>query len=204
MNYKNTNILFLRNEIIEKQANIFREKFWDKSIPVEIEAIIDFKLDIQINPIKGMMSECGTDAFITPDWQFINVDYDRYMDERYKKRLRFSLAHEIGHFVLHKKIHKQFNITVIKDIYKFYEELLERQYGRLETQANIFAEYLLIPKDKLIIERNKQLKQFEENDDFELEKIDKETLNSYLANPVSNIFGVSEEAAQIALGKLGD
>lgn len=202
MNYKNIVIPYLTDEIIEKQTNIFRRNFWDETIPVEIESIIEFGLKLKISPTKGMMNECGMDAFITADWQLIYVDYDKYMDERYKNRLRFSLAHEIGHFVLHKKIYKQLNITILKDVYRFYEEISEREYNKLEIQANRFADYLLIPRGRLAIERNKELRKLKESNSFNLEKMDRQTLNSYLANPLSHIFGVSEEATEIALNRL--
>jgi len=200
MNYRNISVPFRDKNYIKNKADLFRQQFWDDSIPVNIEKIIDVKLEINIVPTPMMMTLCDTDALIASDWQSIYVDENKYMDDRYQNRLRFSLAHEIGHFILHKNIYSGFNIKEIRDIYKLYEEIPEKQYEYLETQANKFANYLLVPRERLIIERDKVLKKY--NGAINFKKQDVNTLNSYLANPISCIFGVSTDVIEIALNDI--
>jgi Zn-dependent peptidase ImmA (M78 family) len=195
MDYTKIKIKFLEDFIIKERADLFRKKYWDDTIPIEIEEIIDLKMQINVIPIpaKGL-----GDAFITSKWDNIYVDYDKYSDERYTNRLRFSLAHEIGHFVLHKGIYNTFKINTLIDFYKFIIEIPQKEYWALEYQANRFANHLLIPRNQLIIEKDKVIK--EKNGSFN--KIDKKVLNSYLAIPLSEIFGVSEDPIAIALNDI--
>lgn len=196
-NYENIKIPFLKNSILAENAEKFKEKFWDSSIPVDVEYIIDVKLKIDVIPSPGLYTQCNIDALIASSWQAIYIDKDKYLDERYQNRLRFSLAHEIGHFVLHKKIYGNFRIHSPRNFYDFLNEIPQEQYSYLETQANKFANYLLLPREKLIIEKNSILKRLITQ--AGIKTIDQKTLNSYLANPIAKIFGVSEQTAEIAL-----
>jgi len=149
MNYIEIKAPYISNEKIKKKANLFRQKFWGDSIPVDIETIIDVKLKIDIIPSLNLKQECDSDALISSDWKSILVDQDEYLDERYQNRLRFSFAHEIGHFVLHKNIYSSFDITTIEKFYRFIEKIPKEQYNFFEIQANKFAGYLLVPRELL-------------------------------------------------------
>lgn len=203
MDFMNINVPFLGNLIIKNKADLFRKTFWDNSIPVEIEDIIDLKLRLDIVPTKDLLRQCDTDALITSNWNLIYVDHDKFMDERYKNRLRFSFAHEIGHFILHKIIYRNFGIKGIRNYYESLEKIPQEQYGYLETQANKFANYLLIPRDALIVQKNQFIKKNKKVESLIIsKKIDSKTVNSYLAMPLAKIFGVSEEAMEIALNEI--
>lgn len=199
MSYKNIIAPYFNNVTIEEKVDIFRKNFWNNTIPVEIEDIIELKLNISLVPIPGFLKITNMDALITSDWKYIYVDNNEYLDERRYNRLRFSLAHEIGHYVMHKRIYSNFEIKTIADYYKLYKDIPTRQYGYLECQANKFASYLLIPRKVLAIEMEKELKN---KNDPRLRKIDRLTLNYYLAKPLAKIFKVSEEAVRIALNSL--
>lgn len=191
MDFRNIKIAFLNNKVIKEKADFFRQQFWNNSIPVDIERIIELKLKINIIPIPGLQHLCNTDAFIDSKWQNIRVDRESYLDERYQNRLRFSLAHEIGHFVLHRPIYSCFGINTLNDFLQFNEQFPQEAYYRLELQAHNFANYLLVPRQRLAIEKEKLLKQARESAD--LRDIDEKTLNEHLAWPLSKIFGVSHD-----------
>lgn len=199
MNYKNIVAPYLNNVTIEESVEVFRKDFWDNTIPVEIEDIIELKLNISVVPIPGFLKLTNMDALITSDWKYIYVDNGEYLDERRYNRLRFSLAHEIGHFVIHKRVYDNFGIKTLDDYKKLYKDIPGRQYGYLECQANKFASYLLIPRKVLAIEMEKELKN---KYDPRFKKIDRLALNSYLAKPLAKVFKVSEEAVRIAVNNL--
>lgn len=196
MDYAKINVPFLCNLEIKNKADLFRKRFWNDSIPIDMENIIELKLKIEIVPIKRLQAFFGIDALITSNWQSVYIDYDRYMDERYQNRLRFSLAHEIGHFVLHKGIYSSLNIKNLENFYRFFRDVPQKQYEHFEIQSNKFANYFLVPREKLSVERDKLVKL------NNLEAIDRNTLNSYLAVPLSKKFGVSEQVAEIALSEI--
>lgn len=95
-----------------------------------------------------------------------------------KERQRFTLAHEIGHFMLHKDM---IGDGIVDDaLYR------SRLSDRLEAEANRVAADILMPWDiiKLKIESLKELK------------------GEALYEELSTIFEVSTTAIKIRLGKL--
>jgi len=202
MNYKNAVISYLDNTEIEKEADLFRGKFWNCSIPINIEEIIDIKLKIDIIAIPGFLKFAGIDALITSNWKSIYVDREEYLDERRHNRLRFSLAHEIGHFVLHKTFYANLNIKNCEDYLKLNKDISQEKYSHLETQANKFANYLLVPRKILLVKMEKELKK--KGNLIWFKKVDKKTLNSYCAIPLSKIFKVSDKVVAIALNDLNN
>jgi hypothetical protein len=187
---------FISESAIVKHVIDFRQKYECGDVPVQIEAIIEQKLDIEIIPIPQLMKMCAVDAIITSDWKKILVDEEKYMDERYENRLRFSLAHEIGHFLLHKDLYATFGISSFSDFYTFRDKIDGQQYGFIEYHANCFASHLLIPTERLREEKEKLLagKQIPAG-------IDEQMLNGAIAQPLSEVFGVSAEATERALNR---
>lgn len=200
MNYKNIKVPFLNNADISNKVELFRKKFWDNSIPVNIERIIDLRLKLDVIPVPSLQKLCDTDALIASSWKEIYVDEEKYLDDRYQNRLRFSLAHEIGHFVLHKNIYESFDIKTFKDIYDLIRDIPQEQYSYLETQANKFANLLLVPRNILGNQRIREVKKQKTIP----KNVDRKTLNLYLAIPLSKEFGVSERVIEIALNELED
>jgi Zn-dependent peptidase ImmA (M78 family) len=187
-------IPFLKQSFIEEKANLFREKYWNNSIPVDIERIIEIELKLNIIPIPDS-HYLKIDTLITSDWKSIYVDEKEYMDERFRKRLRFSLAHEIGHMILHEDIYQGFKINDFSDFYSFFNNISKEQYGYLEKQADIFANYLLVPRGKL----SEEYDEIKKSHKKEFSNIDETTLNQYISIPLSKKFEVSEAVIEIAL-----
>lgn len=194
MDYKNFRSPFIDYKLIKEKADAFRKKYCGNIIPVDIEKTIE-KIGIDIIPIPNLERLCNTDAFIASDWKSIQVDNEKYMDDRYYNRLRFSLAHELGHLLLHKLLYASLAILNLEDYYRFLSEVSGIEYSKIETQANKFAGFLLIPREILKIERSNILKKYYD----ELKSIDAKQVNSYIAGQLAKKFGVSPEAMEIAL-----
>lgn len=199
MDYSKIKIPFLQTDVIQRYVDGFRKKYWDDTVPVHVERILDVALAVNIIPVPELMSQCDTDALITSDWESLYVDKRSFEDERYQNRLRFSLGHELGHYVLHKEIYAGFEVQSYEDVYRLIDKIPESQYQRLETQANLFSSYLLVPRDVLMREARKVIEQAEKGGALEELKVDGELFISYLAQPLSQTFGVSGEAIEIAL-----
>lgn len=58
-----------------------------------------------------------------------------------KGRIRFTLAHEFGHYVLHRELRSQFQCTQ-KDMHEW-----DLGLRSIEAEADLFASYLLMPLD---------------------------------------------------------
>lgn len=203
MDYKKINVPLLSNSDIKNRADSFRKRFWnDTIVPIDIESIVELKLKMDIIPKHDLYKLCDVDALVTSNWKSVYVDYYRFIENKYKNRLRFSFAHEIGHFVLHRDIYNSLNIKKSKDFYRFFKEIPQKEYDYFENQANKFANYLLVPRERLIYEKSGMSSEFVEPNSFKT--IDDNTLNSYLAIPISKVFGVSEQVIEIALSELSD
>ena len=99
MDYSAFKVPYLAENQIKQQADLIRNKYWDKTIPVDIEKIIEINLGLSVIPLPGLHKNFGFDAFISSDWSYVYVDNDRYFDDTHYKRVRFSLAHELGHLI---------------------------------------------------------------------------------------------------------
>ena len=200
MDYSQFKISPLSNQEIREAADRIRAKFWGEKIPIDIEYILEVGLKIHIVPSPGLQNQLSFDSFITSDWKNVYVDNDRYMSDNYYQRVRFSLAHELGHLILHKEIFEALKIKSWDDYYRFYREAPSDQYSFLEAQANKFASYLLIPRDLLEPYKVKHLTEarqkiigtsFEDMDDIDLAGV--------IAGDIANIFNVSAQAMEIGL-----
>jgi Zn-dependent peptidase ImmA (M78 family) len=188
------NIPFLQDEEIKKQADYFRGKVWGDKIPVDIELIVEKELKLNLIPLPGLKRITGTEAFLSGDLSEIIFD-----DNRPDVRIRFSIAHEVGHFVLHKD---QINILRATS-YENWKEIIKNIpgpiWGRAEYQASEFAGRLLVPKQALINsikERNLQIKKAKE-----LLNNDSASLIEYLATNISKEFGVADKTMSIRFHK---
>lgn len=78
---------------------------------------------------------------------------------KYENRTRFTIAHEVGHFMLHKTCFENLNIHAVEDIYNISDQISEDDYGWIEYQAYSFAGQVLVPKNILINEVEKRMGQ---------------------------------------------
>ena len=200
MKFSEIEVPFVSNDVILKKANKFREKHWNEGVPVDIEHIIEIKLGLDLIPIVDLQKTLGIEALILASWKSIYVDANTFENERYVNRFRFSLAHEIAHYVLHKRIYESYGINSPELYYEFIGEIPERQYGYFEIQAQKFANRLLVPRDRLKIEKEKAISSIPNSD--ELMGVTDNLLNSYVAIPISEVFGVCQQVIEIALSDL--
>ncbi|MFH0792432.1 MAG: ImmA/IrrE family metallo-endopeptidase [bacterium] len=144
--FRNFRAPYLTTEDIRSKAELFRSTFWKSdSIPVDILAIAEFDLKLEIRPIRELRSSADIDALLLGNRKTIIVDHEYYMDERMQSRLRFSVAHEIGHIVLHKELFANLSHDSVEEYYAFVKNLPEQQYRYIEFHAYEFAGRLLVP-----------------------------------------------------------
>lgn len=126
-----------------------------RTAPIPIELIAENALDLTIAPISRMKSDYDVEGCLDSNLSTIFIDTDIYMKNEH--RSRFTVAHEIGHLVLHNKIFRDLKISKPEDIYKLTNEITEEEYGWIEYQAYTFAGHVLVPKTELISELNQRL-----------------------------------------------
>ena len=148
---------------IREKAEEFRQQYVHpiNLVPVPIEEIIEFDLQLTIWPIEGLLPKIDIDGFLSNDLQTVFVDKTIYMDSRYYRRLRFTFAHEIGHLVLHRREIERCQFRTESDWRCFREDMSEDDLFWFEQQAYEFAGRLLVPKKQLIKEVNKHREKIE-------------------------------------------
>ena len=137
-------IPYLENDIIQQKVSALCQNivFATDDIPGEIIAKVFPEYRITFKDFQqGLLGTLSLEnKVITLSNEIANDSH----------RLKFTLAHEIGHIILHSETLKNSVslLTEYEDEFLCYEKAIQR----MEIQANIFAAYLIVPKWKLYYE----------------------------------------------------
>lgn len=138
-------VRWLSDEDILEVSKRFLAKYNPSLIlPVPIEEIAELSLKITMIPIPNLEKVFGHESFISGDFKHITID--EFVYENNGARTRFTVAHEIGHIVLHKSLYERQKIGGIDEFLKFQNSIEPREWQRLDIQANRFAGGILFPE----------------------------------------------------------
>ena len=186
----------IKFEEIRKQADEFRLRNWKQGVlPVDILRIAEFNLDLDFIPVDKLKSTFDIDALLFNGLKSIAVDKAEFMNDIFENRLRFSVAHEIGHIVLHSSIYEKLSFDSLDEKIKFISLIDEEEYNWIEQQAYEFAGRLLVPLAELeqsLKEISKGIKKFKEkfgNDNIEM-------ISTYVSSHICKKFGASDIVIQ--------
>lgn len=119
---------FKNHNYIAKTAEDFLKKYHPQdTYPIPIEEIAEFQLKIDIIPLVGLHKAFDVDGFLSSDCTSISVDDGIYQSR--PGRYRFTLAHEVGHLILHKNIYDKHTFDKIDGWKKFIDEFPEKEYS---------------------------------------------------------------------------
>ncbi|WCL51257.1 ImmA/IrrE family metallo-endopeptidase [Leptospira sp. GIMC2001] len=130
------------------------------SLPIDLSKITEFlkiKLAEEVlpNEISGVLD--------TRDYNKPIILVNKNQSEN---RQRFSIAHEIGHFVLH---HLDGKVHMDKKVF-FRQDIPNKEDAKKEREANLFAAELLMPSDillnKFVNHDSRVILEYWDNDDF--------------------------------------
>jgi Zn-dependent peptidase ImmA (M78 family) len=134
----------------------FRQQYLVGSLahlPVDVFTLAELEFRLDIIPFDDQFEKYEVDAALIHDFTGIYVDAEAYIiwekGPRWKqRRLRFSVAHELGHFILHREIAAGLQFKTFNDFAVWTKGNHGQQYT-LEQTANEFAGRLLVPEDRL-------------------------------------------------------
>ncbi len=184
----------LTKEKIWEEVENFRQRHINPpdTVPVPIDDIIEFELNIQPQPIPHLLEKYDIDGFLSGNLKVLYIDQNIYENPRQENRRRFTYAHEAGHLWLHRKQIEECHFKDPSDWIEFRNEMPEDDLKWFEYQGYEFAGRLLVPRDSLVQELNrmsdlvmKYRTGFPDSDD--------ELLVEYLAGYVNSVFCVSED-----------
>ncbi len=147
------NVPFIPARDIQYIADNFRKEFWGNQHPVNPLVIWEHRLNKYVDYVEGLRDHTNVEAYLTVDFDLLVLDKGTALSKTASKRLNFSIAHELGHYRLHRDFFEKHISNELKTQYTpaFYKVWLEtsdaRAYQALETQAHIFAAYLLMPTE---------------------------------------------------------
>ncbi len=180
-----------KNEIWDR-AEDFRTQYWPEiTLPIDTEKVVEKRLKLNIEPLPGLFAELGIDAFLRTDLTGIVVDQESFLDDKFANRLRFSFAHELGHFYLHPETYRGLEISTVLEWKAYMTNIPEKEYRFLEYQANEFAGRLLVPSDRLIEDLDICVNQIISSDLKEYLAKDPEAVLSRISPALCKPFGVS-------------
>lgn len=174
-----------------------------RAIPVPIEEIIDVQLHIDIVPVPGLTAvfseeeDDGVESFVNSSLDQIFVDRRAY--DRQTNRYRFSIAHELGHILLHKEAFSRLKADSIAEWKKTIRSIPAEEYAWLEWQAYSFAGHVLVPTRELsdnlhnLIDRVKE-ENFDPTED---------AVRLFLEKRLADVFSVSSDVIHRRIDKQG-
>jgi hypothetical protein len=164
-----------------------------RSLPVQILDLAEFDLGLDLVPVDGLREQLDIDALLMGDLRSILLDKRAFMSSRLEYRLRFSVAHEIGHLMLHRDIYGGLQHTTAKEWFDYISAIPEVEYGWVEWQAYEFAGRLLVPPGPLREAFQVAIKSAEAAGYSDWLAADEAALD-YIATRIAPKFGVSVEA----------
>ena len=188
-------------EDLRAKADEIRDKYDpEKQVPVPIEHIVEFGFGVTIIPLPGLQDIHEVDAFMSHDCETMYVDKS-VMEHRSPNRYRFSLAHELGHIVLHAKVFESISFSTAAEWKRVILEMDEASREWVEWQAYAFAGLILVPRIQLKQTLNEAVKLakaagFSFNNNVEVAK-------GYISTTLGRAFGVSARVIEKCLDKDG-
>lgn len=191
-------IPFMKKSEIEDFANRLYKKYSFSTNDIAGEIIAkeykDYRIRFEDLPMGVLGSLSLSEKVISVSNEIINDVHRR----------NFTLAHEIGHIVLHRKLLLG-KMDKIQDFpMRYASQISEQIVKRLELQANYFASYLLMPRNFIfwkLASLNIKYGMTKGYLFLDNQPCNQKDVNMILAE-LSNIFNVSKEAIKIRLEEM--
>ncbi len=123
------------------------------ALPVDVFTIVELKLRLDVIPFDDLAAKYQIDAALTQDFRGMYVDAESYIVWEKgpvwkQNRLRFTVAHELGHFVLHREQASKLKFSSFDQFAAQFKGSGGPRYT-IEQEANEFAGRLLVPIERL-------------------------------------------------------
>jgi len=199
-------VKFRDDETIRRAADEFRASDALRGFdvpPIDVIYIAEVILKLDVIPLPDLFADQHKDAGLLADLSGIYVDEDAYMawekqNHWVEKRLRFSFAHELAHYVLHKDEIVAGRPSSTAGFISWAVE--QNQYNSAEYQANEFAGRFLVPLDVLQREYDTRCAKLSAGG-ADWRQI--EGSREYLAKQIAPRFGVNHQVIEVRFDREG-
>lgn len=188
------------NQLREAAEDFLNQYHDERTIPVPIEEIVEFDLNISVVAIEGLRQQLGVDAFLTNDVGRIFMDQWVMMSA--PERYRFSLAHEVAHYWIHSDLYEASTIGSVKEWTDVQAAIGEEGYKWFERQANSLAGLILVPQAELR-SAFQNVQQLMRALGVDVKKVDHHPVRQHVIRSLAGQFKVGEQTMGIRLEKDG-
>jgi hypothetical protein len=181
---------------VAQAATDFLKKYHPSfEIPIPIEQIIDVQMGIDIIPFPRLYKDHRLNGFLTHDRSSIWVD--EIQGEQFYEKYRYTLAHEIAHYVLHGEIYEEASFKTLQDYIKWRLVMPRKEIGWFEAHGNQFAGHVLVPSGPLLKACHDLSSEYKDNDlPFDIYSSD---FWSYAVNDIAPLFEVNPPVVEIQI-----
>ena len=121
--------------------------------PIDVFTFFEVDLGLDPIPFDGLTAKYRVEAAITADFTGIYLDAEQYAlmekgPEWKLNRLRFTVAHELAHYFLHRDVPQTQHFATMPAFANWTANYGGRKFT-LEQEANEFAGRLLVPDTRL-------------------------------------------------------
>ncbi len=141
-------VLDLKNWEIERKANRVlkdarEEGLYNSKSHTPLDKICELQLGLNYTFLNLPQTENGEDisGYILFNQKTIVLNDLEHKHSYHKGRINFTIAHEIGHWILHKNLY-----DYDKPRFILFHTEFEEEGSKLELQADYFSACLLMPK----------------------------------------------------------
>jgi Zn-dependent peptidase ImmA (M78 family) len=182
-----------RRDIRLAAEDFLKEHHGDLSIPVPIEDILEIKLKIDIEPRIGLHERFGRRGILLSSGRVIIVENNDYED--YLTRYRFTLAHELGHILLHREHVDSVSVDDVAQAFAKYSSLDPKLLDEMERDASYIAGHILVPQAKLLIELEKVRQRIIREKKVDIKGMGSD-VRDRVASILASVFEVSENVTR--------
>lgn len=150
---------------------------------------------MEIRPVSSIREHADVDALLLGDMKTIAVDSKLYMDDRMQNRMRYSVAHEIGHKELHADIYRAAGVSSVEEWIQWMQSIPDDQYSWIEQHAYEFAGRLLVPPAQLKAEFAGAVEKAK-TAGFAKWDSSGDAAREYIASSICRVFGVSSQVIE--------
>lgn len=143
-------------EHVWKQIEALRgdyELLREDATPIDVFTFFEVDLGLDAIPFDDLIVKYRVEAALTADFSGIYLDAEQHSlmengPDWKLSRLRFTVAHELGHYFLHRDLPQPANFASLPDFARWTANYGGKKYTA-EQEANEFAGRLLVPERRL-------------------------------------------------------
>jgi Zn-dependent peptidase ImmA (M78 family) len=194
------NIPYLTYNDIGRKAQEFLSQYYPSlELPIPIEHIIDVDLGINIFPFPRLYKDYGQNGFLSRDRATIYVD--EIQSEEFPEKYRFTLAHELGHYLLHENFYDDTSFESVAEFIQWKLSVPQVEIGWFETHADWFAEQILVPLNCLEASCLEVIDNYQHI--FSKFKVIPDDFWSYISKEVARPFEVNPPVIELRIKRSG-